>query len=107
MAGRPSPPAIDRVALVPVGDRPYGPDELADATNGAEVAVCSHGTERGLARLLDRGVSGGWHRTPLARSARDVLQHFGFAFANPTTSQHGDAEDCRGERRATSEAARA
>jgi hypothetical protein len=67
----------DRVALVPVGDRPYGPDELAHAT-GAEVVGPLAWDRRGLARLLERGTGGGWQRTSLARSARDVLRALGF-----------------------------
>lgn len=68
---------IDRVAIIPVGDRPYGPDELADVT-GAEVVGPLAWDRRGLARLLEGGTAGGWQRTSLARSARDILQSLGF-----------------------------
>jgi hypothetical protein len=84
---------IEHVALVPVGDRPYGPDELAAAT-GAEVAGVVEWDRRGLARLLERGSGGGWRRTPLARSARDVLHALGFARQPVTTNTTApDAED--------------
>jgi hypothetical protein len=84
---------IDRVALVPVGDRPYGPDELTAAT-GAEVAGVLAWDRRGLARLLERGTAGGWQRTQLARSARDVLHALGFARQPlPTNAPAPDVED--------------
>lgn len=67
---------VDRIALLPVGDRPYGPDEVA-AVTGAEVAGVLAWDRRGLARLLDRGAGGGWQRTSLARSARDVARVLG------------------------------
>lgn len=69
---------VDRVALVPVGEQPYRPNEIAAATD-VEVAGAIAWDRRGLARLLERGVSAGWQRTPLARSARHVLQELGFA----------------------------
>lgn len=68
---------VERVVIVPVGDRPYGPDELAAAT-GAEIAGVLVWDRRGLARLLERGCGGGWQRTPLARSARNLLRELGF-----------------------------
>lgn len=76
---------VERVVLVPVGDRPYGPDELAAAT-GAEIAGVLAWDRRGLARLLERGSGGGWQRTPLARSARNLLRELGFVHhPTPTT----------------------
>jgi len=84
---------VDRVALVPVGDRPYGPDELAAAT-GAEVAGVLAWDRRGLARLLERGTASGWQRTQLARSARDVLHALGYARQLlPTNAPARDVED--------------
>lgn len=67
---------VDRITLLPVGDRPYGPDELAAAT-GVEIAGVLAWDRRGLARLLDRGAGSGWQRTSLARSARDVARALG------------------------------
>jgi hypothetical protein len=94
---------VDRVALVTVGDRPYGPSEVADATNSS-VGGALAWDRGGLARLLDRGVSSGWRRTPLARSALQVLQHFGFELEPTPASTATDAAD---QAAPTPEAARA
>lgn len=68
---------FDHVALVPVGDRPYGPTDIAGAT-GTEIVGTIAWDRRGLGRLLDRGAGGGWHRTSLARSARQILNSLGW-----------------------------
>lgn len=62
----------DRVCLVLVGDRPYGIGEVAEVV-GVPVAGALAWDQRGLARLLDGGVSTGWARTALGRSARSLL----------------------------------
>src|SRR5690606_42035239 len=63
---------VGHAVLIPVGDRPYGPAELAAAT-GCEVPGTLAWDRRGLGRLLERGADGGWRRTSLARSAKAVL----------------------------------
>ena len=86
---------FDHVALVPVGDRPYGPTEIAGAT-GAEVAGTIAWDRRGLGRLLDRGAGGGWHRTSLARSALQILRSLGWTpqpAAAPSSSEDETVPD--------------
>lgn len=94
---------VDRVAFVTVGDRPYGPSEVADATN-TSVAGALAWDRRGLARLLDRGASPAWRRTPLARSALQVLQALGFEHQATPAIPPNDAGE---EVAAAPEAARA
>ncbi|HRD99992.1 MAG TPA: hypothetical protein PLV68_01770 [Ilumatobacteraceae bacterium] len=80
---------VERVLLVPVGDRPYGPAEVAAATD-AEVCGALAWDRSGLARLLDRGAGNGWHRTSLARSARQLLE--GLGVHRPTTPSSGASD---------------
>lgn len=67
---------FDPVVLILAGERPYGPGEVAEAVGSEPVAVLAW-DRRGLARLLEKGVGGGWRRSALARSARSVLDVLG------------------------------
>lgn len=58
--------------LLPVGDRPYGPEEVAAAV-GVPVAGPLAWDRRGLRVLVSSGAGRAWPRTTLARSARAAL----------------------------------
>lgn len=60
------------VVAVVVGGQPYDPAEVADSL-GLPLAGTIAWDPRGMARLWDDGVSRGWFRTALARSALDTL----------------------------------
>lgn len=62
---------VDRVVVVVVGDRPYTAEEVADATHVPTASLAWD--RRGLAQLLDGGITRGWSRSALARSARAVM----------------------------------
>lgn len=64
--------ATGPVVLLPVGDRPYGPEEVAAAV-GVPVAGPLAWDPRGLRVLVSSGAGRGWARTALARSARAAL----------------------------------
>lgn len=60
-----------RVVAMPVGDRPYGPDEIEEAI-GLPVLGPLAWDPRGLHALVTAGTSRGWVRSALARSARTI-----------------------------------
>ncbi|GMU80106.1 MAG: hypothetical protein AMXMBFR46_28910 [Acidimicrobiia bacterium] len=60
------------VVVVVVGERGYGPDEVADAL-GVPVAGVVAWDRRGVNALFTSGASRGWSRCPLARTARTTL----------------------------------
>jgi hypothetical protein len=60
------------VAVVVVGRRPYGPDEIAEQL-GVALGGSVAWDPRGAAGLWARGVTRSWLRSRLARSAADVL----------------------------------
>lgn len=60
------------VVLVLVGDRPYGPEEVADAV-GVPVVGALAWDPRGVTALLTAGAGRTWTRSSIARSARSVL----------------------------------
>ncbi len=60
------------VVSLAVGDRPYPADEVAQAI-GIPSAGALTWDQRGVSSLLTRGAGRAWDRSPLARSARTVL----------------------------------
>lgn len=64
--------AAGPVVLLPVGDRPYGPEEVAAAV-GVPVAGPLAWDPRGRRVLVSSGAGRAWPRTTLARSARAAL----------------------------------
>ena len=67
------------VALAPVGDRPYGPSEIAALVDVPLVGPLAWDS-RGVNLLVGRGAIGAWRRTALARSVASVLR---FASTRP------------------------
>lgn len=61
------------LVLVLVGDRPYTPAEVATAV-AVPVAGVLPWDRRAVGVLLTAGAGRGWSRTPLARSARSILE---------------------------------
>lgn len=64
--------AAGPVVVVLVGDRPYSPPEVA-AVVGVPVLGVLAWDSRALNTLLTTGAGRGWSRSPLARSARSML----------------------------------
>lgn len=60
------------VVSLAVGDRPYPADEVAQAIGIPSVGALTW-DQRGVSSLLTRGAGRAWDRSPLARSARTVL----------------------------------
>jgi Flp pilus assembly CpaE family ATPase len=64
------------VVAIVVGGQPYHPADVAEHL-GLPLAGTVAWDARGMARLWDHGVGGGWLRTSLARSALDTLAGLG------------------------------
>lgn len=60
------------VVSLAVGDRPYPADEVAEAIGIPSVGALTW-DQRGVSSLLTRGADRSWDRSPVARSARTVL----------------------------------
>lgn len=64
------------IALIVVGEQPYDPAEVSEIL-GLPLAGALAWDPRGMARLWDDGVSRGWLRTALARTALETLAGLG------------------------------
>jgi Flp pilus assembly CpaE family ATPase len=64
------------IGLVVVGEQPYDPEEVSQIL-GLPLAGALAWDPRGMARLWDGGVTRGWLRTSLARTALETLAGLG------------------------------